>query len=442
MKRLLSTKRAIVAAAALGLVVLVVVLSGAFADPYKDLEYARATEGEFVLDVLVRGELRSEKSRSVILPYIRGRTQIVSLIEEGVRVEPGDEVARIDMADLQNQLEQRQQQLELEQGNLDNFLASKPNRIRSAESSLTTAQYDYELAKLRLELSEFESAQQQEQRRLAFENAKLRVDEATRNLKSTKNRLEVDERRQRTRIRQARQRLDEVETQMEFAILRAPIAGIIVHGETYDGPTAGNRKIRAGDSVHRGQVIVTIPDLSEMLVDTRIGEGDYRKVSLGQTVELRLDAIQGPVFTGSLEEIATIASFDAMANASYFTVRVRLDSVAAAMRPGMTASIRIITDKVEKALYIPNRAVFEADGRTIVFPRGDMPEPREVRLGSRNLDAVIVLEGLEPGEEVCLTDPREPENDSSAASPVPGGGPAPGGSKSGTQKQPQRRNPR
>ena len=442
MKEFISANKMIVAAIATGLAVAVILISGAFSDPYKDLEYAKATEGEFILDVLVRGELKSERSRSVILPQIRGMTQLVSLIEEGVHVEPGDEVARIDMSDLQNQLEQAQQQLELQQGNLENLLASKPNQIRSAQSSLTTAQYDHELAKLRLDLSEFESIQQQEQRRLAFENAKLSVDEATRNLESKKSRLEIDEMRQRTRINQAQQRVDDVEVQMEAAILKAPIAGIIVHGETYDGPTAGNRKIRAGDSVHRSQVIVTIPDLTEMLVDTRIGEVEYRKVSLGQNVEFRLDAIQGPVFTGYLNDIATIASYDANSNSSYFSVRVQLDSVDAAMRPGMTASIRIITDKVERALFIPNKAVFEADGRTVVFPRNIMPEPREVRLGDRNLDAVIVLEGLDPDEEICLTDPRELEEKSSAASPVPGGGSAPGGSKSVTQPQPQRRNPR
>ena len=441
MKEFISANKIIVAVIAAGLVVAVIMVSGVFSNPYKDLEYAKVTEGEFILDVLVRGELKSEKSRSVIMPEIRGSTQLVSLIEEGVRVEPGDEVAQIDMSDLQNQLESTQQQLELQQGNLENFLASKPNQIRSAESSLTTSQYDYELAKLRLDLSEFESQQQQEQRRLAFENAKLGVDEATRNLESKKSRLEIDEMRQRTRINQAQQRVNDVEAQMEAAILRAPIAGIIVHGETYDGPTAGNRKIRAGDSVHRSQVIVTIPDLSEMLVDTRIGEVEYRKVSLGQTVELRLDAIQGPVFTGYLGDIASIASYDAGADASYFSVRVHLDSVDAAMRPGMTASIRIITDNLEKALYIPNKAVFEADGRTVVFPRNNMPEPREVRLGDRNLDAVIVLDGLEPGEEICLTDPRELENKSSAGSPVPSGGPATTGTKTGTQPQPQRRNP-
>lgn len=167
-----------IAVIAAGLVVAVIVVSGVLSDPYKDLEYAKVTEGEFILDVLVRGELKSEKSRSVVMPEIRGSTQLVSLIEEGVRVEPGDEVAQIDMSDLQDQLESAQQQLELQQGNLDNFLASKPNQIRSAESSLTTAQYDYELAKLRLDLSEFESTQQQEQRRLAFENRKLGVDGA------------------------------------------------------------------------------------------------------------------------------------------------------------------------------------------------------------------------------------------------------------------------
>lgn len=415
-------------------VVVVTVASGVFRDRYKDLRYTEATVGEFILDVIVRGELLSERSRSVVAPTSRGMLQLVWLVDEGVYVEEGDVVARIDESSMLTQREQRELQLEQRQGNLDNFLANKPNQIRSAESALLTAQYDLELAQIRLGLAEFESAQQKAQRQLAYENALLNLDEAERSLASLKNKLEVDEMRQRSRIREAQQRLDEVNEQIGAFTLRAPISGIVVYGETYGSRTEGMRKIRAGDPIHRSGTIVTIPDLSEMLSKVNIIEGDYRKVEVGDPVEIRLDAIPGPVFTGKIDEIATLASYNEMANKSYFNAVVRLDSVDAGMRPGMTASLRITYEKRENALYIPNEAVFEIDGRTVVFPRKDIPEPREVRLGDRNMMSVVVIEGLEAGEEIALTDPRTLGAAAETGSPVPGG--ATSGQKNRSQSPP------
>ncbi len=377
-------------------VLIITIASGIFRDRYKDIRYTEATEGEFVLDVMVRGELLSERSRSVVAPTSRGMLQLVWLVDEGVYVEEGDVVARIDESSMLNQRETRELQLESLQGNLDNFLANKPNQIRSAESTLQTAQYDVELAKIRLDLSEFESVQQQAQRQLAYENALLDVDDAERSLTSLSNKLEVDEMRQRTRIRQAQQRLDDVNEQIEEFTLRAPISGIVVYGETYGGATEGMRKIRAGDNIHRQMTVITIPDLSEMLSKVKIIEGDYRKVEVGDPVEVRLDAIPGPVFTGRINEIAALASYDEQNNRSFFNAEVRLDSVDTGMRPGMTASLRIIYEKRENVLYIPNEAVFEVDGRTVVFPRRDIPEPREVRLGDQNVTEIHRLNEKEP----------------------------------------------
>ena len=116
-------------------VVAVFLLSGSFGDRWEDLEFHTVEQGEFIIDVVVRGELKAERSRSVTLPSIRGQTQLVWLIDEGTRVAAGEEVARIDLSDLENRRDQMQQQLDNERANLENFLASKPNQISSAESS-------------------------------------------------------------------------------------------------------------------------------------------------------------------------------------------------------------------------------------------------------------------------------------------------------------------
>ena len=326
MKRYVRKRYLVAALVVAGISITAVWLNRALSDPYQGVEFARAEKGTFVIDVITRGDLRAERSRSVEVPALRGRTQIVWLEVEGVRIQAGQVVARLDAGDLQTQLEQRQEELEQAETNLNTFLANRPSRLRSAESDVTTAELDLQLAEIQLKLSEFESVQMQEQRRLSYENALLRLDDSRRNFEITRNRLNVEERQLRDRIRREQDRLQEVEEQLGQTELRAPINGILVYGETLASATLGMRKIRQGDQMHRGQTIVQIPDLSEMLVDVQISEGDYRKIADGQPVEIRLDAIQGPVFTGRLEQVSPLANYDSRTRASTFQARARLDS--------------------------------------------------------------------------------------------------------------------
>ncbi len=422
MKRILRNR---IALGGIGIALLAVILtaSGAFSNPYKNLEFVQAQEGEFILDVVVRGELLSERSRSVTVPSIRGNTQLVWLIPEGVEVEAGEVVARLDDGDIRNQLDNRELQLENAVTNLNNFLANRDAQLQTAANGVKTVRLDFELAQIRLDLSEFESVQQQQQRQLAYENALIRLDNAQRDSVNTRGRLDLDEMELRQRIREAEQRRNDVLRQLEQTQLKAPIPGIVVYGETMSSPTEGERKFRIGDSAHRGQTVITIPDLSEILVKLVVAEADYRKVAVGHEVQLQIDAIQDAVFPAHLEEIAVLASYNSQARESYFDARARLDSVNTAMRPGMTATVRIITDREEMALYIPNQAVFDDQGYTVVFPRSDLPNPRIVLLGQQNLDFVKVLEGLEPGEEISLIDPRGLSKKETGSVPTVGGTP-------------------
>ena len=64
------------------------------------------------------------------------------------------------------------------------------------------------------------------------------------------------------------------------------------------------------------------------------------------------------------------------------------------------------------ALRVPLEAVFEKEGRPIVYvARGRTPEPREVVLGPSNQDFVVIEKGLDKGERVFLRDPGAPPSD-------------------------------
>jgi multidrug efflux pump subunit AcrA (membrane-fusion protein) len=76
------------------------------------------------------------------------------------------------------------------------------------------------------------------------------------------------------------------------------------------------------------------------------------------------------------------------------------------LRPGLLADIEIIVEKIPNAIHIPTQAVFEKDGKPVVYVRtGGRFEERVIRLAKRSESTMVISEGLKPGEEVALSNP-------------------------------------
>jgi len=92
-------------------------------------------------------------------------------------------------------------------------------------------------------------------------------------------------------------------------VIKAPQDGIVIHYETFrDGE---KRKPREGDSVFMGQPILYLPDISKMIVKTRVREVDLFKLSLGQKGVVRVDAYPDTAFKGDLTFIGALATSEA-----------------------------------------------------------------------------------------------------------------------------------
>jgi len=76
------------------------------------------------------------------------------------------------------------------------------------------------------------------------------------------------------------------------------------------------------------------------------------------------------------------------------------------LRPGLLADIEVIGERLQNAVHIPAQAVFEKNGRSIVYVRqGDIFEARPFTLLQRTESVAVSAKGLEPGEVVALSDP-------------------------------------
>jgi multidrug efflux pump subunit AcrA (membrane-fusion protein) len=83
----------------------------------------------------------------------------------------------------------------------------------------------------------------------------------------------------------------------------------------------------------------------------------------------------------------------------------------------MTARVEIQVEERPRALFVPLEAVFERDGRRVVYLAGRRPQPREVVLGPSNADFVVIEKGLARGERVLLRDPGLGSPDTGLAAP-------------------------
>jgi multidrug efflux pump subunit AcrA (membrane-fusion protein) len=76
------------------------------------------------------------------------------------------------------------------------------------------------------------------------------------------------------------------------------------------------------------------------------------------------------------------------------------------LRPGLLADVQVIIEKIPNAIYIPAQAVFERDGKPVVYVKtAQRFEERAVKLAKRSESTMVIAEGLKASEDVALTNP-------------------------------------
>jgi len=103
------------------------------------------------------------------------------------------------------------------------------------------------------------------------------------------------------------------------------------------------------------------------------------------------------------------------------------------LRPGLLADVEIIVEKIPNAIHVPAQAIFEKDGKTVVYVKnGSRFEPRLIKLAKRSESTMVIASGLKPGELVALSNPEATKKDKKEDKP--GGGNPLGGMPSGGAK--------
>jgi HlyD family secretion protein len=195
-------------------------------------------------------------------------------------------------------------------------------------------------------------------------------------------------------IAAAEARIAAAQSTLNQARITAPFSGTITQGS-----------LLPGDVVSPGTQAFRIDDLSHLLVDLQISEVDINNVSVGQTVTVSFDAVQGKNYSGVVSQIGQAGSVTA--NGVNFTVTVELTEADELVKPGMTAAVTITVREVKDALLVPNRAVRQVNGKRVVYVLKDGQAVQvEIRLGATSdTNSEVVGGDLKEGDLIILNPP-------------------------------------
>ena len=170
--------------------------------------------------------------------------------------------------------------------------------------------------------------------------------------------------------------------------LNSPIDGIVVE-----------RNATVGASVGTDANLFKIIDLSRVWIDADVFEKDLPRVRPGQEVKLRVTAFPESTFSGKVILINSVVDPDTR------TVKVRTEvaNPDGRLKPDMFANVQIVTDMNRAAISIPQSAVLNDEGKTIVFvAEGNGYKKRQVQAGIQNNDRVEIVDGLTAGDKVVV----------------------------------------
>ena len=373
----------------------------------------RVRRYNFKVDVTVSGELEAKNSVNVMGPtglqsarvY---QVKIDDIVPEGRVVKKGDFIATLDRSELLEKI--REEELEYEES-LNKYKQTRIDTaidLRTQRDKLVNAEYDVAEKQLLLDQSQFEPP-------ATIKQNKLNLEKAKRTLVQGQEEYELLIKKSTSQMAQAYAKFKDDQGDLKFLkdlseelTIKAPENGMVIYDRDWNG-----RKKEKGSQVSAWMpVVATLPDLSAMVSKTYVNEVDISRIKEGQKVEIGLDAFPEKQLSGTVTHVANIGEQRPNSDAKVFEVTVEVHEADTTLRPAMTTSNMIITNYVENVLLVPLEAVHsQGDSITYVFHKNGLATSRrEVALGAKGNDMVVIAEGLEEDDVVYLSVPKGSED--------------------------------
>jgi HlyD family secretion protein len=318
---------------------------------------ATATQGEVVREVHATGHLEAITTVQVGAE-ISGRIATVE-VDRNERVKAGQVMARFDRAALEAQLAEIKATLAASRAALEQ---AKTDRERVARDKVRVDQLFATKALSESDRDNAAASARLMEQRVAAAEAQLAAQQASYTL---------------------------ARTNLDHTIIRAPIDGVVITRNVDPGQTVA--------SMLQTPVLFTVAaDLRKMHVIAAVDEADIGEVQVKQAATFTVNAYPSRTFEGVVTEVRS--SPEIVQDVVTYGTEVEVDNTDLALKPGMTASVRIRTAAAKDVLRVPAAALQ-------FTPPGEKPvsEPGVWVLSGGAYRRVPVTPGVSDGELTAVT---------------------------------------
>ena len=367
--------------------------------------------GEFIDSVQFRGEVKAMKSVPISAPAEAGDLEIVKIAADGTQLKQGDTIVEFDKTKTEQELAQYRSTLKSARAEIEQARAQARLKEEEDVTAVMKARYDVEAAKLDASKQEIVSRIEGAEAKLKVADAEQKLHEMEEKVKSDRavNKATIESKTQASK--KAAYDVQRAERALTKMILRAPLAGMISLVPVWR--PEGEVPFKPGDRAWPGALMAELPDVSSLRISARVDETERGRIAVKQSVTAQLDAIPDRQFTGNIDQISTIASIDFSAGwpiPRNFNLEIALDQADTRLKPGMTAQLTVVVDRVPDALSIPSEASFQKSGQTVAYVwEGSKFQEHAIDIGRRSRNRILVAKGLRAGDRVALKDPSVKE---------------------------------
>lgn len=376
----------------------------------------KVVKEKFVRRVAAEGNLRAVKATRLAAPQnsqMGGALKIAWLAPDGTFVKKGDVVVRFDPSEPEKQLRDGQADLAAADAKLAEEGVKSHAAVKGRETDAVLAADELaEQKKFQSKDEEIFSKNQIIESQIDEGLAQAKEQHAEQ-AKQVENHLShsnaaviaVERQKAQLAISHAKSALDAMQ-------VVAPHDGIFVLQRNWRGELP-----KLGQALWPGQQIGELPLLDSMEAEVFVLEVDGTGLAEKQAAEIVVEARPDVTFTGKIRLVEKLAQpREPGSPVQYFAVVVELDKTDRdIMKPGQRVKATLVLDQ-EDAIVVPRQAVFDRDGKTIVYrQKGDGFEAVSVELGAATSGRVVIKTGLEPGAVIALRDPTQAANGSGSA---------------------------
>lgn len=238
---------------------------------------------------------------------------------------------------------------------------------------------------MKVDDSELQAQLQRAEARLALDQASER---RQRELLSRRGISEAEYETSLANLNIAKAEVGLIRAQLAKTEIRAPFDGIV-----------GLRQISPGGYVTPGTILVSVQDVASLKLDFAISERYLSLLHPGQDITFRL-AGRSEKFAGTIYALEPAIDV----NSRSVLVRATVPNPDGRLLPGSFAEVEVALDEKAGTILIPSLALIPGMSEQLVYIHQDgRAAVRKVQVGLRTADAVQVVEGLHPGDQVITT---------------------------------------